>query len=240
MSLSGRRLAILAVTLPVALLILALETGAMDLCGPSKAAVTPGAEAPALCYAEFWLNRYQTLIAAVVALGAAVYAGLPAWRQLRATEQQLAALMGDLPPDMWVDWEIEAGSGPGQLENAVLTIVNRNRRALRVRCVRLLKPRGVPFSLYEWKPPHIPKKDPLRDESLDGATWDGDYLVPGRDEGGAGPRAASLLAMFGDHADEGKAGADEMVRFQVEFDLLGSTIQRHKTEVSGEVRRRAR
>jgi hypothetical protein len=55
------------------------------------------ADAGALCRAEFLLNRYQALVAALIALAAAIYAVRPVWQQLRVLSVQAAS---DLLPNL--------------------------------------------------------------------------------------------------------------------------------------------
>ena len=43
---------------------------------------------PEFGWAEFWLNRYQTSLAALIALAAAFAAARPAWKQLRELTRQ--------------------------------------------------------------------------------------------------------------------------------------------------------
>jgi hypothetical protein len=45
----------------------------------------------AACHVEFLVNRYQTVVAAAIALLAAYYAGRPVWRQLRLLRVQAAS-----------------------------------------------------------------------------------------------------------------------------------------------------
>jgi hypothetical protein len=237
MSSFGRRLAVLAAVLPLALIALAIETGNIDLCSPAEAAgpLKPGD--PAACFIEFWLNRYQTMISAFVALFAAFVAANPSWRQL-------AVLTGDVPPDFWVDWSLEPGSGEGQLENALLKVLNRNRRAMRIRRIRLVEPLEIPIWIFE-PAPGLHRHDERRqipgtnaDPGTGPRTWNIDYHVPGRDAGGSDRPEATLIVMFGDEADRTRAGQSERVRFEIEYDLHGSSVERHRTEVSGFVRRR--
>jgi len=212
----------------------AVHKGTVDLCSLSQAGALSGAEAPALCHIEFWLNRYQTLIAALIALGAAMYAGRAAWSQLQATERQLAVLLGDLPPDIWVDWEWELDTDEGRLEPAILTVQNLNRRGLRVRRIQLLEPRNVPIWVYD-----IEKKaDPLPADRPDPSTWDIEYRIPGRGVGEGPAQTASFFIRIWSDLDETHAGKEERVKFLVEYDLLGAPGERHQVEVPGWIMRR--
>lgn len=42
---------------------------------------------------EFWFNRYQQMISAIAAFGAAIAFGIPVWRQLNESKRQTSAIM---------------------------------------------------------------------------------------------------------------------------------------------------
>lgn len=55
---------------------------------------------------EFWLNRYQTLVASVIAFAAAVSFGIPAWYALKFTRRQSALSQWSSAADLYnTNWK---------------------------------------------------------------------------------------------------------------------------------------
>jgi len=76
---------------------LLVATGRLDACALAVIGTDRQVGGPLLCKFEFFLNRYQTLVGSLIALGAALYAVSPVWRQLRLVSVQAAT---DLLPHL--------------------------------------------------------------------------------------------------------------------------------------------
>ena len=228
-------IAILIAVVVAAPIVLALETTGLDLCSPLQA-TTPQAGAPALCYVEFWLNRYQALMAAGVAILAAFIAARPAWRQLQATERQLAALNGDLPPDIWIQSRFDLNVEHGALENGVLVVANRNRFPIRLKVIELIEP-DIPILVYEYYDADDCSggKSFIPGEGFGTNICHLDYGIAGASP--ADDNREGLIICFVDDGDLDRVGKDEPVRLAIEYDLIGSSVERHRVEISGFVRR---
>jgi hypothetical protein len=69
--------------LVLAAISLLVATGAVATCPATLLGTERQLSGSKLCAVEFFLNRYQTLLGAMIALMAALYAVSPVWRQLR-------------------------------------------------------------------------------------------------------------------------------------------------------------
>ncbi|KQQ83634.1 hypothetical protein ASF65_20430 [Aureimonas sp. Leaf324] len=177
---------------------------------------------------EHWLNRYQTLLGAFIALAAAFIAAYPAWRQLRAT-------IGDRDPEFWLDWSHNIGGSYGDVEDALLGIVNLNRRTLALKKVVILRPTGTSLGVAEardlvngegrWQG-HRPIP---RATGTDWRNWEGEYNVPGQQE-------RYLVLELDIERDTAKVHADEEVRVRVEYVLRGEEKLR-RVDIDGAVPR---
>jgi hypothetical protein len=76
---------------------LCLADGIIDVCPLPLIGSEHPPNAPVLCVLEYFLNRYQALIGALIALAAAIYAARPVWQQLRLVSVQAAT---DLIPHL--------------------------------------------------------------------------------------------------------------------------------------------
>jgi hypothetical protein len=85
----GLALSLLAL-IAVAIAVL-IATGAVKECPVALFGSEHEVDSGALCRTEFLLNRYQALIGALIALGAAIYATRPVWHQLRLLSVQAAS-----------------------------------------------------------------------------------------------------------------------------------------------------
>ncbi|MCJ2022125.1 hypothetical protein MKK84_32785 [Methylobacterium sp. E-065] len=92
----------------VALMLLAivLETSMESVCWDEEAAKAAKINESAGCF-EFWFNRYQAFIGAIVALGAAAIAVIPARGQLRQMYRQTAVSARQPMVDLAKDLEQE-------------------------------------------------------------------------------------------------------------------------------------
>jgi hypothetical protein len=126
MSLRSRlRLGLLLVVAFVAAITVLIAAGIVKECPLALFGSEHEADAGALCRAEFLLNRYQALVAALIALAAAIYAARPVWQQLRLVRVQAAS---DLLPRLQQEAEeISADEGCVAVANQ---IVDRLRAAM--------------------------------------------------------------------------------------------------------------
>jgi hypothetical protein len=125
MSLRSRLgLRLLLVVAIVAALAVLIFLGVVKECPIAMFGTDREAGGGVLCRAEFLLNRYQALIAALIALAAAIYAARPVWQQLRLMRVQAAT---SLFPRLQEEAE-ELSADEGCLAAAV-QIVERLRAA---------------------------------------------------------------------------------------------------------------
>jgi hypothetical protein len=83
--------------LVLAAISLLVSTGVVATCPATLLGTERQLSGSQLCTVEFFLNRYQTLLGAMIALMAALYAVSPVWRQLRLVSVQAAT---DLLPHL--------------------------------------------------------------------------------------------------------------------------------------------
>lgn len=88
--------------------------------------------------AEFWINRYQTLVGAIVAVGAAYVAWVAVRKQIEVGRAQIAIALGDIEPEMWIQHEKGKTFSGTQLVS--LHILNNNRRPLQIDGLELIGP----------------------------------------------------------------------------------------------------
>lgn len=125
------------------LVLVALQIELESVCW-DKATVEAAKIHEATSCFDFWLNRYQTLIGAIVAVAAAGAAWLAVLKQVDVARQQIKVMTGDLDPDFFIRQVIYGKHST--VINTVLTAVNLNRRDLNIRCVEVVAPpsaRGV-------------------------------------------------------------------------------------------------
>lgn len=101
----------------------------------------------------FFIGGYGVEASDLIASVALVASGLSAWyasRQAASARKQAASVSGDLEPAFTLrpaggaDWLLERGD----LEGAILTIDNRNRRPIKIRTLQLVNPLGFGFFAY--------------------------------------------------------------------------------------------
>lgn len=220
----------------LAALLAALTWGTSDAgpCSlPIAVAATTGKEATSC--AEFWLNRYQTLLSAALAFATAIVAAALLWEQLRANRLQANAALGNLEPEFSIDWAFNIGSSEGQLDDAILRIQNLNRAPITLRRVRLVRPIAA-MALHEPEdargssPPISVQKISESDVRLN--RW-----IPGRDPAG-GAAIEVIQIVLGEEGDPSRSGTEEEVTLAIEYRLHGGTVDLRHVEVTGLVRRR--
>jgi hypothetical protein len=95
---------------------------------------------------EFWLNRYQTLLAGMIALFAAGLAFYAVRKQVTAAIEQVKVTAGLIAPDFWIQPASNSHPGHGEIPDCILFCVNQNRRPIDITSIRMMKP-GCDFAV---------------------------------------------------------------------------------------------
>jgi hypothetical protein len=193
------------------------------------------AEGQAAGCAEFWLNRYQTLLSGLLALASAIIAAILLQRQLAANRLQVAAATGDLDPDFFLEWDTSFDGSAGDLEDGILRIQNYNRRPISLRKIQVVSPRAG-FIPAEFEIGKDGAKG-IRVEQIDGSTFVFNRWIQGRDPVG-GAVADVLRLMITDGGDPALSGTDQPVHVRVDYHLLGNPTEARQVDVHGLIRRR--
>ncbi|MCJ2115943.1 hypothetical protein MKK65_04935 [Methylobacterium sp. J-001] len=184
---------------------------------------------------DFWLNRYQTLLSGVLALASAIIAAILLQRQLTANRMQVAAAIGDLDPDFFLEWDTSFDGGSGDLEDGILRIQNYNRRPISLRRIEMMCPRAafIPAEL------NIGSEGArkLRVEQIDGSTFAFNRWIEGRDPVG-GAVVDVLRLMIVDYGEPALSGTDQEVHVRIDYHLLGNPTEARRVDVHGLIRRR--
>lgn len=91
---------------------------------------------------DFWLYRYQTLVAGLISTCAALVAAFLVWRQLGEARKQSSIAIGDMLPD----FILRNGAGS---EDFTLRIVNQNRRPIEIKEISIVVPGSVAFDIAD-------------------------------------------------------------------------------------------
>lgn len=178
-----------------------------------------------------FIKDYQGLVAGLLAIGAARIAAKPVWEQLKELRKQHAAVLGDLEPDMSLEWKYDLGASRGELHQIVLIVVNRHRLAIRLKCFELLLDSAASLLVQEEK-----SGETLRHgdgNRGDKPIFTCDYRVPGRD---VKDNVVCLELLFEERAP-GEPGTESKVGVLVTYELQSNEPQRKTMRVSGYIRR---
>lgn len=96
---------------------------------------------------DFWLNRYQGLIGAVISLAAIVAAWIAVQAQIKVANTQAAIAMGDVPPDFFL-WGAELNPLTG-ISTIEIHINNNNRLAIHIDRIHVDVPSDIVFITME-------------------------------------------------------------------------------------------
>jgi hypothetical protein len=136
-------IALCAVALLASVLVFVNAIGACRAEGVSIAVIRGDA---ASCF-DYWLNRYQTLLAGSFALAAACVAGYFVYMQVTETRGQTRVMLGDVAPD----FVLVTGDELEDNSDFVLKVANHNRRTIEVTSLLVTSPEH----LHAWPDPTV-------------------------------------------------------------------------------------
>lgn len=184
--------------------------------------------------AGYAVYAFQGLIAGLLAIGAAFIAARPVWKQLEELRRQHAELLGDLEPDMYIDWNFDIGSSNGVLPNVFLIVVNRHRLSINIKAFHLLMETGETL-LVE----HADTGNTLTGgdgNRGDSRTFTCDYRIAGRD---IKDNSVKFQLLIGENC-VGQPNSVAEVAVEVEYLLMANEPQQKSMLVKGRVRRAGR
>jgi hypothetical protein len=172
---------------------------------------------------EFWLNRYQTLLAGIFSLCAAGLAYYLVQKQIGIATEQVKVTAGLIAPDFWIRPAMRVTRWKrGEIPECVLFCANQNRRLIELTVIRMVFPPNAHIAVT------LPN-GAIRTENENGSV-SLHVEVPGTRPNAPVANQVSLPIFFGDKVDDSflRDSTVEVV-FEVSYTVL-APVPRYNVE----------
>ena len=185
-----------------------------------------GSSGTATSCLEFWLNRYQTLIAGIFALIGAGAAAYVVSAQTRVAQMQLRTMSGDVDPDFILFAPRSMISDQHQSQSDFcLRIANQNRRPIVLETIGVIDPKDVNIILQD--APGLRRKS----VSPDQLTWFVSLMIEGTRPAAALVASADIFGIFAKNRDDHDGDPVPKVTLEIGYMICDGSKRRETKQV---------